>query len=75
MYVRTVHVTNFVSDHDAEQETVVLVDAGSLRRVAGRGDVSQTHQVAIGLLRANVVPESVHDAGGARRFVRERLRR
>jgi len=53
-------MTNFVGNHDAEQESSVFVDAGGLRRVAGRGDVSQTHQFAIDLLRANVVPAGTH---------------
>jgi len=66
-------MTNFVGNHDAEQESSVLVDAGGLLRVAGRSDVSQTHQIAIDLLRANVVPAGVHRVTDAGLLVCERL--
>lgn len=52
-------MTNFVSNHDAEQKSAIFVDAGSFFWVASRSDMSQTHQVAIGSLRANIVPKSL----------------
>lgn len=57
----TVHVTNFVGNHDAKQKSTVFIDASSLCWVAGRSDMSKTHQIAIGSLRANIVPENTRE--------------
>lgn len=43
IYVWTVHVTNFMGNHDAEQKSIVFINTCSLCWVAGRSDMSQTH--------------------------------
>lgn len=57
----TVHVTNFVSNHDAKQKSTVFIDASSLCWVAGRSYMSETHQIAISSLRANVVSKNTRE--------------
>lgn len=52
----SLHVTDFVRHDDAQQQPVVLVYGGCFARIASRRHMRQPHEIAIGALRANVIP-------------------